>query len=455
MRLYLTLLSVCLLAFSVETTAQGPGGEVIKRPPPPVDEQAVARAVLAARQRRQAAVNDQFELALKLANEAAEKYWNNYMQNPAASQQGFYDAETAYNRAAKLKPNDWRPYVGLGNLCTPYHNDEAQVAYQKATELKPNDVALLNSSANAYEATGKYKEAIPQLERSLRLDPSIKNYRAYEDLASSYQHVKLFDKSIDVLNRLLAIRKPDDKWFVHYQMAEVYGEAGRLDNAFAEYKEVFATAINEETVHSFKELLESGALNDSKKADGYYAIGRGFARKEAFEPAIPEYQRSIQLNSNVADYHLALGEAYNKTKKFSDAIPEFEQAIKLNSQDAAAYRGIGESYAETNEFDKALPAFKRASELNGNDFEIQASLGAVYYRLKDYQQSVEPLQKAITLRPKEDPFGQAVGLYYFLGLAHLKLGHKDEAMRLYQELKATGLLGADSAAQELLKEINK
>src|ERR1700704_1081302 len=83
---------------------QGPAGEVIKRPPPPVDEKAAARAQQAARLRRQAVIADQFELELKTANAATQKYRDNYSSNNfALSHEGFNEAEAAYQRAAKLR----------------------------------------------------------------------------------------------------------------------------------------------------------------------------------------------------------------------------------------------------------------------------------------------------------------------------------------------------------------
>src|SRR5438270_4753989 len=225
----LTFLCFCLLACVLSSPAfagQGPGGEVIRRPPPPVDEAAAARAAQAARLKRQAAIRDQVELALKQANAAAGKYWNNYSSNLSLSQEGFYEAEAAYKRAAKLNPNDWRAFSGLAGLYTPYHYDESVVALRRAVALKPNDLELNNSLGWAAYQTGHYQEAAAVYERSIRIDASAANTRAFESLAMAYEHLKLYDKAIATLKRQLAIGSETDQVNVHGNLARIYLESG-------------------------------------------------------------------------------------------------------------------------------------------------------------------------------------------------------------------------------------
>ena len=454
------LIFFCLCLFistsiSSVIALQGPAGEVIRRPPPPVNETAAARAQQAARLRKKAAIADQFELALKNANAAASKYWNNYSSNQGLSQAGFYEAEAAYKRAAQLQPNDWRSFAGLGSLYTPYHMAEAALANKRASDLRPNDLQLINSLAYSYLNQGKYSEAISPLERSLKLDPSKKNERAYDDLASAYDHVGLYDKAIVTLKRRLALLPDKDVYrdSVHRDMAEVYTHARRFSEALEEYKQ--AKGASDEFIRRVRELL--AALPDSdigKRAEAHYMIGHAYERRDQFSEAIVEYKEAIRLKRDNADYYLSLGDTYDKAKRYPEAIEVFDQARQLNPKTARADIGIGNAYGETGDFEKAAQAFARARQLEPNNFSAVGQLGVVYYLLKKYEMSLEPLQQALRLKPEEgeDLLGWKVeGLHYYLGMSQLMLGHKSEAMQQYEELKKL----KSGAADKLLSEINK
>ena len=52
------------------------------------------------------------------------------------------DAETAYQEAVKLAPNDPRTHIALGNLYIFEHKEsDAQVEFMKVLELNPKNAA--------------------------------------------------------------------------------------------------------------------------------------------------------------------------------------------------------------------------------------------------------------------------------------------------------------------------
>lgn len=83
----------------------------------------------------------------------------------------YAEAERAYKLAAKLKPDDWRAFVGLGNIYLDQGRDEEAVApYRKAIELKGNSPEVLEALGDVYFRLGRYEESISASSESVRLN---------------------------------------------------------------------------------------------------------------------------------------------------------------------------------------------------------------------------------------------------------------------------------------------
>lgn len=375
--------SLGLIGMAAAYWFQGPSGEVIKRPPPApaVDERAVARAEAAARARRNAAVADQVELLLKRANENVDKA---YPWTPATAQR-LSDAEADYQRAAKLKPGDWRVYAGLGGLHMVKNSfAEAALAYQKAITLKPGDAALYFHLGEACGRAYKRTEQIRALEHSVLLDPSGKNNLAYSSLASAYEEVNSSDKAIVTYKRLIA-----------------------------------AVSRNPKGVSDPRLVL----------ADTRQSLARVYGRLNRFSEAIAEYKEVSRLKHDANSY-FRLGEAYAESKRYPEAIEAFKQAKALDDPNRTrADINLGMAYGLNGDYEKGIEALNRATRLKPDDEEAFVSLGFVYYLQKEYAKSLEPLQQALRLDPSIS------GAHYYLGLSQLMLGHKTEALAQYEELK--------------------
>src|SRR5437660_676462 len=220
---------------SSATRSQGPAGEVVKRPAtaPVVDEKAAARAEAAARMRRNAAIADQFELALKRGNEAVDTA----SAHPPTISEYLSKAESEYQRAAKLKPGDWRVYSGLGRLYVLKSTyGDAAVAYQRAISLRPGDAELYFRQGEANAMGNKNAEAIRALERSIKLDPSPKNSVAFYRLVRAYDDEKLFDKEIATYKQILTTLPnggPDDLKNTYFELGDACIRAKRYSDAIA------------------------------------------------------------------------------------------------------------------------------------------------------------------------------------------------------------------------------
>ncbi len=103
---------------------------------------------------------DDVEEAIELGNAARDQKPSDYTE-----------AERAYQLATKLAPDDWRAFVGLGNIYVDQDRDkEAIEPYRKAVELRKKSPEVFETLGDIYFRLGSYEESIQASSESVRLD---------------------------------------------------------------------------------------------------------------------------------------------------------------------------------------------------------------------------------------------------------------------------------------------
>jgi tetratricopeptide (TPR) repeat protein len=88
------------------------------------------------------------------------------------------EAETDYQQAARIAPNDARPHFALGNLYVFEHKPrQAESELMKALELEPNNAKTHAALAGAYKALSQPGMAEAQSRAAVALDPANPEYR--------------------------------------------------------------------------------------------------------------------------------------------------------------------------------------------------------------------------------------------------------------------------------------
>jgi tetratricopeptide (TPR) repeat protein len=88
------------------------------------------------------------------------------------------EAESNYQQAAKVAPNDARPHFALGNLYVFLHKpQQAETELMKALELEPRNAKAHAALAGAYKALSQPGSAEGQARAAVALDPANPEYR--------------------------------------------------------------------------------------------------------------------------------------------------------------------------------------------------------------------------------------------------------------------------------------
>jgi len=221
--------------------------------------------------------------------------------------------------------------------------------------------------------------------------------------------------------------------------------------------------------------VSTGAVDNSKMAEGYYTKGIAYLQDKNYEGAYVEFNRSIQTDSTyknayyglgiISDYqgkldsaqkyyekaidlddkfseaHNALGVVFSKQRKWKDAIKAFEKALanKLYTTPHIAYLNMGDVYLAQKDYAKAIEQYRESKRFANLEFTI-LKLGAALLEAGKTRDAIAELQEGASLAP------QSANMRYNLALALLKDGDKKHAVIEFK--KAADLAPKTDIAQK-------
>lgn len=148
------------------------------------------------------------------------------------------DAETAYQEAVKLAPNDPRVHIALGNLYVFEHKSgEAQIEFMKVLEIDPKNAATHVALGNLYSDQNQRGLAENQYRAAVALEPDRYNYHL--DLGEVLRLEGKTQAAEDQIRTAIGLSPKDAK--AHLALANLLAsEPGRTTEANAEFDEVRA-----------------------------------------------------------------------------------------------------------------------------------------------------------------------------------------------------------------------
>jgi tetratricopeptide (TPR) repeat protein len=211
------------------------------------------------------------------------------------------------------------------------------------------DTGMYYNAGLAASNSGSYDQAIKYFQKcaELKYMGITPYYQIYEANLGKGDTVKA-EATLMELPKLF----PDDKT-VTLQLIDLYIKSGK----------------NAEAQKYIKIAKEADPTNYTL----FFAAGIIFLNEENYDAAIPELQKSIDLNGEVFDTQYGIGAAYiNKAADMFKSANEIMD-VKKYSEAVDAANAV---YA------KALPYMEKAYQLNPNDIYTMRSLQELYYRMK-------------------------------------------------------------------------
>jgi serine/threonine-protein kinase len=323
----------------------------------------------------------------------------------------------AYQDALKKDPSFALAYAGLADANLSMYRQTKQDlwarravgAAQQAQHLNDNLPEVHFSLGSVYYSTGKYPQAIAELNRALQLAPN--SDEAYRRLGNAYLAAGQKDQALQALQR--AVESNPYYWDNYIDLGDAYEQTGDYDKALAAFKHV--------------------AQLEPDSPDGYVNMGGVYLYQGRFDECIAPFQKALSLEPSFDDYS-NLGTAYFFLRRFPEAQQMYEKAVELNPNSQVAMGNLGDAYRWSGQPQKAAEAYEKAIGLANHDLEVNPrdaeTLGylALYYvKRGDSAQALSSVLRARSLA-KDD-----VNVIYDEAVVHALAGQTADALKSLRE----------------------
>lgn len=166
-----------------------------------------------------------------------------------------------------------------------------------------------------------------------------------------------------------------------------------------------------------------------------------FSRTDRVSENVKELKQILALEPRSADAHMLLGIAYATlgTRDLKgEAIGEFRQALELNPKLVEVRFYLARLYLDLGRADRARDELDTALEQMPRHPEFLALLGEAERQLKNPRRAIEVTRQALQA---DSTFGPA---RYYLGLALLDAGQRDEGIGELEQVVRAGAPVADA-----------
>jgi TolA-binding protein len=376
-------------------------------------------------------------------------------------------------------------------------------AYQKYFEKNTKaESGLLFRAGYANYATGNTDKGVEYLDKAAASKDTVSFYASYY---LGILHLKKGNKPLAINAFDYARKNPADKGLAEesaFQLGKVAYDAGKPDQAIAEFERFLKTYPRSTHESEVKELLAQAYVNGNNynKAIEYietlpsrnqyinqayqkatYLKGSELFNKEEYAEAVVNFEKSLRYPVDKRYVALASfwnGEAYSIGRKYESAIPNYQRVIGLLPDvegDVLIQTRYGLGYAHYNlqDYEKALFNFKdftnRANNNNPNYADGFVRLADCYYARKQYPEAVAAYNKAKTTSTADadyillqtgsiagiqKQYNEAKKLLNDLIVRYPKSQYRDEAMfqRAQFDIEQSNYTSAVEGLSQLIRE---
>jgi len=139
------------------------------------------------------------------------------------------------------------------------------------------------------------------------------------------------------------LAKNPNAWLAHNNLGALLREAGKTDDAIAQFKEALRIKPDLPEAH--------------------YNLGVTLARLDRFPEAIEQYDQALRLKPDFAEAHYNFGIALAETGRIPEAMDHWKQALQLKPDYAEAHFNLGLMLAAQGQTTGALTHYRAALEL--------------------------------------------------------------------------------------------
>jgi len=320
--------------------------------------------------------------------ELARQHLLQYHSNIDRTEARLARAKTALEHMEAIDPN--HPMTRLARGFYYYHGyrdyDRALVEFNAVAEARPNDANAIFSVALIQRRRGELEESAKQMERAVALDP--KNVEVLDNLADTYDAMRLADRAQENYARTLAVR---DDPFVRTEMVQSHlryhgdlaaaramlARAPNPDSPALTPVKVMLALYSRDFPVALKIMRSANVPMPTMRAQlaGFTAVTETQQTGKPNIPALEDAARQLEtvLRDAAGDFQArqTLANVYAYAGHAQEAIGQAKLAVDLIAKDAYAGPGalvtLAGVYAHTGHPDEALDLIERLLGMNYDD----------------------------------------------------------------------------------------
>ena len=204
----------------------------------------------------------------------------------------------------------------------------------------------------------------------------------------------------------------------HYNLASVYLDQGKLEEAEKEYLKTqalrpghFSSKIGLSSVYNQKglydqavSLLEKAIQENISSSDPGFALarlnlGELYAKTGKINNAINEWEAALKVDSSLLPAHFNLGTAYMMKGKLEPAVKAFKHCLNLNNRYEPALFNLAKVFQKQKKWNESTRQFKVFLEVTGPNPSAYAQIGFNFNRQSDWENARTFLEKSVSLQP--------------------------------------------------------
>jgi serine/threonine protein kinase/Tfp pilus assembly protein PilF len=320
----------------------------------------------------------------------------------------FVTAAAVYTGCLMKRPDHAAAYFGRALAYQRVRQFENSLEdYSRAIALDPQLVGAWDNRGGVYASLGQYDKALADRSQAIKLAPQLA--WAWSNRGLIYYHLGQHDKALADFARAMEL---DPQLMAAWNnRAIVYVRRGQPDQALADFSKAIA-------------LDPNSAVRWSNRGALYVMLGQNVNARDDCSKAIELDAKDVGALINRGSANAALGQ-------YQKALADYSQVLALDGES-----GTGHNYcawllatcpdAKVRNPLRAVELAQKAVQLAPAKGDFWNTLGVAQYRVGDWKAALGALKQSIQLRK-----GGRASDFFFVAMAHLQLGHRDEASRWY------------------------
>jgi tetratricopeptide (TPR) repeat protein len=229
-------------------------------------------------------------------------------------------------------------------------------SFKTASIIDSSNIDGLRNLAQIYTKKGDMELAVPCYEKLYESDTGSVQFG--RPLALLYFFTKKYDKSINLINRILAEKKDDYELYFYKGLSFEAQDSGSADSARAAFEK--AISIHSDFAEAWEQLCYLELSR--KRLDSAATIA------EHFMKSMPEFHIAWRLYGYVC----------NAREEYARAVEFLKKAVELDSSDSRAWFELGISFERSGNTEQAVSAFKHTISLRPGDPAAANYLGYMW-----------------------------------------------------------------------------